>query len=146
MKMYLRKSLRWVVLGFLIFRGDYRALNPILGNTCSGGVSHISFEFSWKFVPLNRCHSSFSFEQYRPRIPLNSSRDVLVPWFPRLEGLELSHVCCYLPKGREITSQRVGKESFLIHSPGKWRNAFGLLAHLCRYETQNNMLSLSVIY
>ena len=48
-------------------------------------------------------------------------------------------MCCYLPKGREITSQGVGKESFVIRSPGTSRNAFGLLAHLCRYETQNNM-------
>ena len=49
-------------------------------------------------------------------------------------------MCCYLPKGREITSQRVGKESFVIRIPGKQRDAaFGLLAHLCRYETQNNM-------
>ena len=31
---------------FLDFGGDYRASNPILGNTCSGRVSHISFEFS----------------------------------------------------------------------------------------------------
>ena len=31
---------------FLDFLGDYRAANPNLGNTCSDGVSHISFEFS----------------------------------------------------------------------------------------------------
>ena len=46
MKIYLRKSLRWVVLSFLIFWRDYRASNPILGNTCRG-VSHSIFELSF---------------------------------------------------------------------------------------------------
>lgn len=51
MKMYLRKTLRWVVLRFLmLLGGGYRTSNTILGNTGSGGVSHISCILSWKFV------------------------------------------------------------------------------------------------
>ena len=73
---------------------------------------------------------------------LNSSRDVLVPWFPRLEGLELSHVCCYLPKGREITSQGVGKESFVIRS-----ETHLVYWHLCvGTKLKTIRLSLSNIY
>ena len=70
---------------------------------------------------------------------LNSSRDVLVPWFPRIEGLALSHVCCYLPKGREITSQGLSLSNiYLLNHSAK----FGALR--CQSNTNRIRVVLKI--